>query len=74
MAAFLLESKLGAEGRKDLFEWLSKKLSQLNDFPDAVQLLKAAAVAMTVFLTSFFCYFMSMVNSNQMSWWALSGS
>ncbi|KMT04298.1 hypothetical protein BVRB_8g183730 [Beta vulgaris subsp. vulgaris] len=47
VAAFLLESKLGAEGRKDLFEWLSKKLSQLNDFPDAVQLLKAAAVAMT---------------------------
>uniref|UniRef100_A0A803LPT6 TOG domain-containing protein n=1 Tax=Chenopodium quinoa TaxID=63459 RepID=A0A803LPT6_CHEQI len=47
ITAALLESKLGAEGRKDLFEWLSKHLSLMNDFPDAVQLLKPAATAMT---------------------------
>ncbi|CAO2823819.1 unnamed protein product [Amaranthus hypochondriacus] len=47
IAAAFSESKLGAEGRKDLFEWLSRQLSQLSDFPDALQLLKPAAVAMT---------------------------
>lgn len=47
VTAALLESKLGAEGRKDLFEWLARQLSQMNDFPDAVQLLKPAAAAMT---------------------------
>ncbi|XP_057538805.1 protein MOR1-like isoform X2 [Amaranthus tricolor] len=47
VTAAFLESKLGAEGRKDLFEWLSRQLSQLSDFPDAVQLLKPAVVAMT---------------------------
>ncbi|CAO2842672.1 unnamed protein product [Amaranthus hypochondriacus] len=47
ITAAFLESKLGAEGRKDLFEWLSRQLSQLSDFPDAVQLLKPAVVAMT---------------------------
>ncbi|KAJ4847033.1 Protein MICROTUBULE ORGANIZATION 1 [Turnera subulata] len=43
----LIDTKLGAEGRKDLFDWLSKQLSGLNDFSDAVQLLKPAASAMT---------------------------
>ncbi|XP_021726403.1 protein MOR1-like isoform X2 [Chenopodium quinoa] len=47
ITAALLESKLGADGRKDLFEWLSKHLSVMNEFPDAVQLLKPAATAMT---------------------------
>lgn len=46
VTAALSESKLGAEGRKDLFEWLSRQLSKLNDFPDAVHLLKPAATAM----------------------------
>ncbi|KNA20108.1 hypothetical protein SOVF_055370 [Spinacia oleracea] len=47
ITAALLEAKLGAEGRKDLFEWLSRQLSLMNDFPDAVQLLKPASAAMT---------------------------
>ncbi|XP_030501209.2 protein MOR1 [Cannabis sativa] len=41
------DAKLGAEGRKDLFEWLSKQLSGLTEFPDAVQLLKPASSALT---------------------------
>lgn len=57
VTAAFLESKLGAEGRKDLFEWLSRQLSQLSDFPDAVQLLKPAVVAMTVFLLFFLLFF-----------------
>uniref|UniRef100_A0A7N1A6B8 TOG domain-containing protein n=1 Tax=Kalanchoe fedtschenkoi TaxID=63787 RepID=A0A7N1A6B8_KALFE len=43
----LIDSKIGAEGRRDLFDWLSKQLSSLNDFNDAVQLLKAATSAIT---------------------------
>ncbi|KAJ8426686.1 hypothetical protein Cgig2_018777 [Carnegiea gigantea] len=42
----LSEPKLGAEGRKDLLEWLSKQLLSLSDFPDAVHLLKPTSVAM----------------------------
>ncbi|KAJ6724153.1 CYTOSKELETON-ASSOCIATED PROTEIN 5 [Salix viminalis] len=44
--AALFESKLGADGRKDLFDWLSKQLSGLSDFPDAIHLLKPAGSAM----------------------------
>lgn len=47
IAAALMDSKLGAEGRKDLFDWLGKQVSRLSDFPDAVHLLKPAATAMT---------------------------
>lgn len=43
----LMDTKLGAEGRKDLFDWLSKQLAGLSDFPDAVHLLKPASSAMT---------------------------
>lgn len=48
ITAALLETKLGAEGRKDLFDWLTKQLSGLNDFADAVHLLKPAGSAMAV--------------------------
>ncbi|XP_074307660.1 protein MOR1-like isoform X2 [Silene latifolia] len=47
ITAALSEPKLGAEGRKDMFEWLSRQLSRLNDFSDAVHLLKPTSVAMT---------------------------
>ncbi|XP_065847953.1 protein MOR1 [Euphorbia lathyris] len=47
IAAALVDTKLGAEGRKDLFDWLSKQLSGLSDFSDAVHLLKPAGSAMT---------------------------
>ncbi|KAH7538364.1 hypothetical protein FEM48_Zijuj03G0191700 [Ziziphus jujuba var. spinosa] len=47
IAAALTDTKLGAEGRKDLFEWLSRQLSGLSDFSDAVHLLKPASSAMT---------------------------
>ncbi|KAI8003417.1 Protein MOR1 [Camellia lanceoleosa] len=32
----LMDAKLGTEGRKDLFDWLSRQLSGLSNFPDAV--------------------------------------
>ncbi|XP_062117543.1 protein MOR1-like [Humulus lupulus] len=47
IAAAWTDAKLGAEGRKDLFEWFSKQLSGLTEFPDAVQLLKPASSALT---------------------------
>ncbi|KAH7654180.1 cytoskeleton-associated protein 5 [Dioscorea alata] len=43
----LAEPKIGAEGRKDLFDWLSKHLSKINDLPDAIHLLKPTASALT---------------------------
>lgn len=43
-----MDSKLGAEGRKDLFDWLSRQLSGLSSFAEAAQLLKPASSAMAV--------------------------
>ncbi|XP_028126412.1 protein MOR1-like [Camellia sinensis] len=42
-----MDAKLGTEGRKDLFDWLSRQLSGLSNFPNAVNLLKPTASAMT---------------------------
>ncbi|KAM7271007.1 hypothetical protein ACFE04_030221 [Oxalis oulophora] len=47
ITAALIDTKIGAEGRKDLFDWLSKQLAGQTDFPDAALLLKPAATAMT---------------------------
>ncbi|XP_043688647.1 protein MOR1 isoform X3 [Telopea speciosissima] len=47
ITAAFTEAKLGAEGRKDLFDWLTKLLSGLSDSCDAINLLKPAASAMT---------------------------
>lgn len=47
-AAALMDAKIGAEGRRDLFEWLSRQLAGLKDFTDAIHLLKPVATAMTV--------------------------
>ncbi|PWA59320.1 ARM repeat superfamily protein [Artemisia annua] len=47
ITASMTDAKLGAEGRKDLFDWLSKQLTGLAEFPDAIQLLRPVAVAMT---------------------------
>ncbi|KAG5255276.1 MICROTUBULE ORGANIZATION family protein [Salix suchowensis] len=47
ITAALIETKLGAEGRKDLFDWLSKQLSGSSEFSDAIHLLKPASSAMT---------------------------
>ncbi|XP_022036003.1 protein MOR1 [Helianthus annuus] len=47
ITASLTDAKLGAEGRKDLFDWLSRQLTGLAEFPDAIQLLRPVAVAMT---------------------------
>ncbi|KAM7525117.1 hypothetical protein LguiA_015019 [Lonicera macranthoides] len=43
----LMDAKLGAEGRKDLFDWLSRQLTALTDFGDATHLLRPVALAMT---------------------------
>ncbi|KAG6594399.1 Protein MOR1, partial [Cucurbita argyrosperma subsp. sororia] len=43
----LVDNKLSAEGRKDLLEWLSRKLSGINDSSDSIQLLKPACSALT---------------------------
>ncbi|KAJ4907051.1 Protein MOR1 [Raphanus sativus] len=42
----LTDGKMGAEGRKDLFDWLTKQLAGLSDFVDAIHLLKPASTAM----------------------------
>ncbi|KAK9152687.1 hypothetical protein Sjap_000167 [Stephania japonica] len=47
ITAALADTKIGAEGRKDLFDWLSKQLSGMNDSPDAVHLLKPATSALS---------------------------
>ncbi|KAG6698376.1 hypothetical protein I3842_08G016300 [Carya illinoinensis] len=47
ITAALMDTKIGAEGRKDLFDWLSRKLTGLSDFSDGVHLLKPACSAMT---------------------------
>lgn len=47
IAIALVDSKLGAEGRKDLFDWLSRQLSGLSSFAEAAQLLKPSSSAMT---------------------------
>ncbi|XP_077250058.1 protein MOR1-like isoform X3 [Tasmannia lanceolata] len=47
ITATLADSKLGAEGRKDLFDWLSKHLSTMSDSIDALHLLKPTASALT---------------------------
>ncbi|CAJ1976721.1 unnamed protein product [Sphenostylis stenocarpa] len=47
IAISLVDSKIGADGRKDLFDWLSKQLSGLSSFAEAAQLLKPASSAMT---------------------------
>lgn len=44
----LTDGKMGAEGRKDLFDWLTKQLAGLSDFADAIHLLKPASTAMMV--------------------------
>lgn len=46
MTSALTDTKLGAEGRKDLFDWSSRQLSGLSEVADAVPLLKPAATAM----------------------------
>uniref|UniRef100_A0A1D1XIA6 Protein MOR1 n=1 Tax=Anthurium amnicola TaxID=1678845 RepID=A0A1D1XIA6_9ARAE len=47
ITAALTESKLSAEGRKDLFDWLSKHLSGVTDQSEALHLLKPIAAALT---------------------------
>ncbi|BFG14545.1 hypothetical protein CerSpe_008190 [Prunus speciosa] len=47
ITAAISETKLGAEGRKDLFEWLTRQISGLSDCSDAVHLLKPASSALT---------------------------
>ncbi|KAH9313886.1 hypothetical protein KI387_022513, partial [Taxus chinensis] len=46
VASALGDVKLGADGRKDLFDWLSRQLAKVNDQPDFVQLLKPTASAL----------------------------
>ncbi|XP_038695975.1 protein MOR1-like [Tripterygium wilfordii] len=46
ISAVLMDSKLGAEGRKDLFDWLSRQLSGLSELSDAVHLLRSSSSAM----------------------------
>ncbi|CAN6462652.1 unnamed protein product [Victoria cruziana] len=47
ISAALVDFKLGAEGRKDLFDWLSKQLPGINDSTEILQLLKPTASALT---------------------------
>ncbi|RXH95081.1 hypothetical protein DVH24_024765 [Malus domestica] len=47
ITAAISDTKLGAEGWKDLFEWLTRQISGLSDFSDAAHLLKPASSALT---------------------------
>ncbi|KAJ1686606.1 hypothetical protein LUZ63_017996 [Rhynchospora breviuscula] len=46
IAAALADPKTGSEGRKDLFDWLSKHIPKLNDSSEALLLLKPGASAL----------------------------
>ncbi|KAG0466434.1 hypothetical protein HPP92_018014 [Vanilla planifolia] len=46
LTAALADQKLGADGRKDLFDWLSRHLLSTSDSPDILYLLKPASLAM----------------------------
>eukprot|EP01018_Ginkgo_biloba_P025077 Gb_07658 [translate_table: standard] len=46
IASALGDAKLGADGRKDLFDWLARQLTKLNDQPDVVLLLKPTSSAL----------------------------
>jgi cytoskeleton-associated protein 5 len=46
--AALADPKTGSEGRKDLFDWLSKHIPKLSDSSEALLLLKPAASALMV--------------------------
>lgn len=56
VTAVLTDAKIGAEGRKDLFDWLSRQLAGMTEYPDAIQLLKPTASAMTVFLPAMWLF------------------
>ncbi|KAJ0715347.1 putative armadillo-like helical protein [Helianthus annuus] len=47
ITASLTDAKLGAEGCKDVFDRLSRQFTGFAEFPDAIQLLRPVAVAMT---------------------------
>lgn len=46
IASSLGDVKLGTDGRKDLFDWVTRQLTKLNDQPDVVQLLKPTSFAL----------------------------
>lgn len=46
IASSLGDVKLGTDGRKDLFDWVTRQLTKLNDQPDVVQLLKPTSSAL----------------------------
>ncbi|XP_057847026.2 protein MOR1 isoform X2 [Cryptomeria japonica] len=46
IASALSDVKLGADGRKDLLDWLTRQLTKLSDQPDLIQLLKPTASAL----------------------------
>ncbi|KAG0450884.1 hypothetical protein HPP92_026450 [Vanilla planifolia] len=46
LTAALADQKLGADGRKDLFDWLSRHLLSTSESPDILYLLKPASFAM----------------------------
>ncbi|CAN6564933.1 unnamed protein product [Malus baccata var. baccata] len=54
ITAAISDTKLGAEGWKDLVEWLTRQLSGLSDFSDAAHLLKPASSALTNDISKYF--------------------
>ncbi|KAF9602689.1 hypothetical protein IFM89_030577 [Coptis chinensis] len=47
VTAALADTKIGAEGRKDLFDWLTKQISGMSDSSEALHLLKPSTSALT---------------------------
>ncbi|KAF9597298.1 hypothetical protein IFM89_017082, partial [Coptis chinensis] len=46
VTAALADTKIGAEGRKDLFDWLTKQISGMSDSSEALHLLKPSTSAL----------------------------
>ncbi|ONK78042.1 uncharacterized protein A4U43_C02F13600 [Asparagus officinalis] len=44
----LADPKLAGEGKKDLFDWLSRHLSKNSELPEALQLMRPTAAALSV--------------------------
>ncbi|KAF9610196.1 hypothetical protein IFM89_021134 [Coptis chinensis] len=48
----LADTKIGVEGRKDLFDWLTKQISGMSDSSEALHLLKPSTYSLTVYIIS----------------------
>lgn len=46
----LVEAKISAEGRKDLFEWVARNIAKQGDQPVLLQLVKPISMGLQVYV------------------------